>query len=445
MSSELIADPETDGEGGRPARRRSPRYRRPGPVTKWWVRLHRWAALSVGLLLVVEAVTGVVLLYGNDLAKIAHPERYTVTPSATPMSQLDALAMVLRTHPELRADGVSQHDGVYLVEGESTPRKSVDAFVDPGTGRINGIGWEQPWSVSLLVNIHDCGLSCQGLPGYQAWLNTELPGVFGAEATVGSYLISTLGVVMIFMAVSGSVAWWPGLRSLVAGFVVRRGRGCYRWNLDLHRVVGIIAVPALLMWGATGAAPHFHWIKQAYFAVLPGGDRAEAPDPPAGSGQMLTAEQAQTRALAAHPGAQPASLSFHHPERPGGSYVFRLSRGYDPYRYWTFPGNHYVEVDSHGGGIHDFAPDRPGAPLAERLWFDGYLNGIHLGSVVGGLPRMLWALFGLSPVVLATTGLTVWLTKSRSARNRRRAAKVGGRGDVEPADRDRGGVEAASR
>ena len=431
MSSELLVT-EGDSPGARnghvsptgPVRRWSRPRRTHGPLNRWWIRAHRWASLALGLLFILEATTGAVLLYGNDLARALHPERYPVTPSATPMSEIEALRLVRATHPELRAEGVTDFEGVYLVRGPAQSREFVDAFVDPGTGQINGIGAELPRFVLLMINIHDCALTCPGLPGYQAWLTTPLPGVFGADMTLGYYLLGVLGVLLIFLCLSGAIIWWPGLRALAGSFAVRRGRGNYVRDLDLHRLVGIVAVPFLLMWGVTGAAFYFHWPAQAYFALLPGEAHEDPPPPTPGTGPMLSLEQAQAVALAAHPGAQVAGISEIHPERPDGSYGFRLYQGYDPYHHWNYAGSRYVGVDSHGGGIQDYAPERSGAPLTEQLWDDGFYYGLHFGSTVSGLPRVIWLLFGLSPVLLGITGTTVWLTKSRGNRNRRRRRRA---------------------
>ena len=152
-----------------------------------------------------------------------------------------------------------------------------------------------------MINIHDCALTCAGLPGYQAWLSTPLPSMFGADATLGYYLLGLLGVVLIFLSVSGAIIWWPGLRALASGFTVRRGRGNYVRDLDLHRVVGIVAVPFMLMWGATGAAFFFHWPEQIYYALVPGTACDDPAPPTPGAGPMLSFAQAQQIALAAHP------------------------------------------------------------------------------------------------------------------------------------------------
>jgi uncharacterized iron-regulated membrane protein len=56
------------------------------------------------------------------------------------------------------------------------------------------------------------------------------------------------------------------------------------------------------------------------------------------------------------------------------------------------------------------------------LWEDWNFP-IHAGVPVGGWWRTIWLLFGLSPLVLAVTGLMTWLM-----RRRKRQRKGGGTG-----------------
>lgn len=111
---------------------------------------------------------------------------------------------------------------------------------------VNEIGIDQPWFLALLVNIHDCALGCEGYPGYQSWMTKHMPGAPEA-VTIGYFVLGSIGVFLVFMVISGVVIWWPGLRCWKSGFQVRRRRGGYVRDLDLHKVVGIVAVPFLMM------------------------------------------------------------------------------------------------------------------------------------------------------------------------------------------------------
>jgi uncharacterized iron-regulated membrane protein len=397
------------------ARRRLRGLRRPhGRVGRWWIRLHRWASLTLGLLLLVEATSGALLLYEQEIVRGLHPERYPVTASAHPLDAIAALRLVRERRPEFGATGSQlTQDGGYLVYGPATSRESV--WVDPGSGRITTLGETTPWFLGLMTNLHLCGLACPAYPGYQAWLATPLPELLGKHVTLGGYLLGVLGVLLILLCVSGAVIWWPGVRAAVSGFVVRRGRGPYVRDLDLHRVVGILALPFLLMWGFTGTMFFFDWPAKAHFLVLPGQARQDPAPPTPGTGPLITLEQARDTALAGHPGARVTGIRESTPADPDGTYYVRLADGYDPYEYSSFPGSRGVTVDSHGGGVQDYAP-RGDHPVTESWFYDGLYYGLHFGTVVPWWLRSVWLLFGVAPVLLAVTGVTVWLAKRRGRR-----------------------------
>ena len=73
--------------------------------------------------------------------------------------------------------------------------------------------------------------------------------------------------------------WWPGLRRWRRGFQIRRRKGTYKLNYDLHNVVGIAVLPLLLMWAITGAGFELKQIRDAWYAVLPGEKPPEFEDP----------------------------------------------------------------------------------------------------------------------------------------------------------------------
>jgi len=230
----------------------------------------------------------------------------------------------------------------------------------------------------LLVNLHDCALSCQGYPGYLAVMEAPIPGL-GEEMTVGAFVLGSLGVLLIFLCLSGAVIWWPTIRRFATGFRVRRGRGAYVRDLDLHKLVGIIALPLLL---------------------------SSRRGPPRWRCTRVRAWSGCTRPR---------------PAEDGGNYGFYLRQGFDAYKDSYYQGQIYVQVDSHGGGTTDYP--KSGGTVTQQYW-ENWQNGLHFGSLVPWIPRLPGVVFGLTPILLAITGITVWLTKRRSRRNRARRARL---------------------
>lgn len=101
-------------------------------------------------------------------------------------------------------------------------------------------------------NLHMCLLSCEDYPGYleapvpgTAWLGHE-----GEPVTVGGLILGVFGVLLLFLAGSGLWLWWPRPGRYKALMTVRRGKGRFARDTDLHKVIGMIALPLLLVWGS---------------------------------------------------------------------------------------------------------------------------------------------------------------------------------------------------
>jgi uncharacterized iron-regulated membrane protein len=47
-------------------------------------------------------------------------------------------------------------------------------------------------------------------------------------------------------------------------------------------------------------------------------------------------------------------------------------------------------------------------------------GAVHMGTLVGWLPRTGWILFGLTPLLLAVTGTVTWVMRRRMGRRKKR-------------------------
>lgn len=366
--------------------------------------------MVVGLFLLLECVSGAVLLMAPELTSLGQGERYRSTPSAAPLDAKGALDLVREQRPDLEAVSVRQFNGVWTVKGDDDGPVDT-AFVDPGAATINDVGTMDPWYLGFLDNLHECALGCDDVPGYVPVMDATLWG----EVEVRNLVLGTLGVFLTFLCISGIVIWWPTIRKFGTGFRIRRGRGSYVRDLDLHKVVGILSLPLLLMWGVSGMNFEFDWPARAYYAALPGSEPPDNDDPEPGTGKMIKYREAQAIAVALHPRARLVGIDVEAPKEPGGLYEFRFSEGYDLEKYSTSPGNVQVKIDSHGGGVVDDGQVQ--GPITTKYW-ESWQDGLHFGALVPWEPRLVGVLVGLAPVLLAITGITIWLVKWRSRRNR---------------------------
>lgn len=410
----LDETPDASASDSAPVRPRRRRGRKGGqpPGKPLWIRLHRWVSLAFGLVLLLEVVSGAIQTMKPELDRIGAGERFVSTASANPMPAKDALALARERYPDMSAEYVNLYRGVWQVGSAETAEVKRRIYIDPGTGRINAVTGQEAWILRALVNLHDCALSCAGYPLYAPVMNWTP----WSDVTIHQHVLGLLGLLLAFLCLSGIYIWWPTIRKFSSGFKVRRGRGAYVRDLDLHKVVGIVAVPFLLMWAISGTNFEYRWPEKVYYAILPGSNPGDPPELVPGNGPVMTFEQAEAKARELYPTTRLVGLYGTDPNGEAGYYGFTFARGVDMYKHSYGEGTDYVEVDSRGGGVKVY-PKATG-PVTERYW-ETWQNGLHFGSLVPWVPRfLLFTLFGLTPILLAVTGITVWLTKRASRRNR---------------------------
>lgn len=403
-----------------------------GRLTRWWRRrpvhrtlvlLHRWPGLLIGLLLIVETTSGAILLYNQEVFRATNAPFYHHTASVDPLSPEEAVTVVKKAHPQFGASWVSLDGGVIAV-GEPTYSRAY--AVDPGTGRINGMADLHGGVMGFLANLHDCALGCEGYPGFVPWFAHPVPTLgltFLTGITWGAAVLGVLGLVMIALVLTSIKIWWPGRRRLRQRVRVRTGRGRFVRDYDLHNVVGMLALPFILMWGVTGAAFEFPVVEKAWLAVT-GGD---APDPNAyvftahpapKNAPTLDFAQASAAAVAKVPG------QVRYVELPGAQapyYAVAVKTDFAPSAHRAFySGDTYVYVDSHDAAHTKTAP-AAGESMSNRF-YDRVFEPTHFGWNVNGWWRLLWFAFGVAPLVLFITGVSTWLFRRRIKKRRRRAA-----------------------
>ena len=209
---------------------------------------------------------------------------------------------------------------------------------------------------------------------------------------------------LLLLAATGLVVWWPGIRRFARGFRMRRRQGTYAFNYDLHNVIGVAAIPFLVMWGLTGAHFELKQLSELWYAVLPGERGRGARD----------RVQAAPRALGDHgrgrgdrgrtvPDGRLVSVSVPDKEKTS-TYFAYLAQGNDPYDHGVYPGNVGVTIDRYSGEATAPIRPSPSPPLSAQI-VDDWFYPLHAGTFIDGSWRIVWLVVGLTPVVLAITGV----------------------------------------
>jgi uncharacterized iron-regulated membrane protein len=401
---------------------------------QWLTKAHRWGSFLLGLLLLVVVLSGVVLVLDPEIEQVTHPSLYDTDPGPARLAPGQALAVVHRELPGLQTAGASVYDNRGAWEVHS-PSGEV-ARVDDTDGRLLGTIDREHGLMAFIANLHECGLTCEEMSGYVPFLAKParvlgLDLTLGNEGNWGGFILVVSAVLLLVLVVSGLVLWWPGRRRLRRGLKVRRGKGRYKLHYDLHKVVGFVALPALAIWALTGI--NFELPKQtegAFYALTPGSpvpDSIYEFESKPGSGPGITMSEAIAAARRAVP-AGSKLVSVTNPERSekGSYYEMWFDHGVDTYHYSDYPGNFGVYVDRYSGRARQYFPNPANATVTNEF-MQNWAGAIHMGTLVGWLPRLGWIAFGLTPLLLAVTGTVTWVMRRRMGRRRKRR------------DRDRGG------
>jgi uncharacterized iron-regulated membrane protein len=375
---------------------------------------HRWFSLITGTVLLLIILSGAILVLAPEIDEWTQPELYRSTPSERTLTPEQAVASLKRAEPDFVPGDVVRQRGIYEIYDLEYVKS---AYVDPGTGRVNGIADRQSGVMGFLRNLHLCALSCEGYPAYIPFLAEPAPVLGNEELTVGGLILAVTGLILIFLCISGLVIWWRGLRRWRRGFQLRRGKGTYKLNYDLHNVVGIAVLPLLLMWAVTGAGFELKQIRDAWYAVLPGEKPPEFEDPVSKPGDgRIGIDEAERIGVAQVPGSRAVSVSVPDQSAEDSAYYVYVAHGSDPYDHGTWPGNVGIAVDRYSGDAEVTYDNREGG--IARVWED-WQYPFHAGYFMGWGYRMSWFIFGFLPLVLAVTAVTTWWMRRRKRKRKR--------------------------
>ncbi|GAB19261.1 hypothetical protein GOEFS_077_00530 [Gordonia effusa NBRC 100432] len=385
---------------------------------------HRWLSIVFGLILVVECTTGSILVYEPELLRASSPELYHSTAAPTQVGFDDAISAVERSNPNFETSYVSLKDGVYQLSTDASDSDTY--FVDADTGTVNGHANVYGGVVGFLENLHDCALSCEGYAGYQAWPGKPTPIATWeptAGLTWGGLILALTGLLAVFLAISGLIIWYPGLKRWRHGFRVRLGKGRYARDVDLHNVIGLVAVIPLLIWGLTGMNFEVPAVSKLWLATTGGQSTDDQPstmETVAAGAPRISIGDAMAAARATFAGSTVTWARL--PSSAEDYYSFYvLDGGPDLWRYSSnFHGNRLVGVDAHDARHVEVFQGRP-PTVSNAVLSDWAQPALHYGFAVNPWWRIAWCVLGLTPLLLMLTGLSTWLFRVQVSRRRRAA------------------------
>jgi uncharacterized iron-regulated membrane protein len=235
---------------------------------------------------------------------------------------------------------------------------------------------------------------------------------------------------LLMLTISGVILWWPGVARWAAALTLQRRSSWRRVNWDLHSVVGFWSSFALLAVTFTGVYFAFPVpvagsiviatrgsVREALkFATVP-----KAPAVKAGTPRLPLDDAIAilNRELRPAPPIEYLQLPVKETDAYGAVSYYPHTMEYTQMR--------RVAIDPHSGAVLSVA-DTHNVPLGMHIV--QYFHAVHFGTfggegVLGIVVKVLWIFVGLTPALLAVTGLLMyWNRKLRPLAMRLRARRA---------------------
>lgn len=346
-----------------------------------YLTLHKYCGLVASLLILVQALTGMAIVYRDGLARWLDPVAMARRTTGADLSPGMILLAAQHRFPGAQVRRLvfpKSDDGVYFVWLGGDGGAVTYATIDPGNGAVISSGniWRYP--VEAALSLH-----------YQ---------LLGGK--MGTAIVMLTGLSLLALIVSGLVYWWPRGNRLLKALVVRRNIPARFAVRQLHRSVGVIVSMLLGISAVTGLVMVVDLLQ------------GSAPNPawPAGAQRLERADRAFRLASAEFPGYPVRDIRMPSPERM--NVYFRT-------------------VERNPESASSVAIDLPSLRIVgrndARLSTDPLVTllSIHNGKWVGPVGKMVVFVLGIGLAFLAITGPLGWYLVARRQKRSSGAQRAG--------------------
>jgi uncharacterized iron-regulated membrane protein len=356
-----------------------------------WSWVHKWTSLVSTAFLLVLCVTGLPLIFKDELDDIFYAQvEPDDVPAGTPRADLDAIvASALGRYP-----GEVVQFIVWPIDEPNIVRLSIAKTpdADPSNNKLarfdvhSGRFLDQPDYKSrvtrFLLDLHTDLFA--GLPG--------------------KLFLGCMGLLFVVAIASGVVLYGPWMRKLDFGTVRWERRRLARW-LDLHNLLGAVTILWALTVGVTGVINTWVDLILKIWQVDQLADMTAAyrnAMPPA---TMASVQVAVDTARKVSPDMMPLFVAYPASPFTSKSHYAVFMHGETPLTSRLLKP---VLIDASNGEFTD-SRDLP--------WYVTTLlisQPLHFGDY-GGMPlKIIWAILDAMTIVVLVTGLYLWIARART-------------------------------
>ncbi|AMK76013.1 MULTISPECIES: PepSY-associated TM helix domain-containing protein [Methylomonas] len=369
---------------------------------QFWLAVHLYLGLSLGLLIAMVGLTGSLLVFYIDLDEWLNPQLIISEPTAQRQNYEDIFQALRHAEP------TRQHG--WRLEIPKDPQRAITAryykpqetehhgfaplmlSVDPYTGTVLANRFWGEFTMTWLYDLH-----------YKLLLDNP-----------GKILMAIFGGLLLISLATGVYLWWPPLHKLKNALSLKHHASRERLNYDLHKLAGIYSLIVMLVLALTGIAleiPQYVNPLLGYFSPLQAAPTPQSA-PPSTQQARISLDQAVAVGQARFPQARLCWIET--PHNATGSYRINLRQSGEPSQ--RFPKTN-VWVDQYSGQVLAVSnPDELGASDTVINW----LHPLHTGEAFGLTGQLLVLVSGLLCPMLFITGVIRWLQKRRGRQIRHR-------------------------
>jgi uncharacterized iron-regulated membrane protein len=347
-------------------------------MNKILFKIHRVVAFILCLPLLLICLSGSALVFKYELDSILMPERVSVVPATSVRQPFDTLLNTLnRNYPQYEITGwqvftdPNRADLVYVMAHGGSDWSSL--FVDPYSARaLSPPRPPQYYFSDALREFH-----------YQFLMNDT-----------GLFICAVIAVLMCLQAMTGLILhrkFWKVL------FTFRHWARPIIYLGDTHKLIGVLASPVLLVLGVTGA--YWNVSQLIYSANKPLSEPYIVDSRLYNSAISLDALVADGRQKL--PGFTLSFISL--PSKPG--YAISLLGKVENQKALY---SEFANTLSYNAQSGEFMAVRDIREAAIDKKITNSFRKLHFGDFAGLASRLIWAVVGLSPLVLVLSGLSMY-------------------------------------
>lgn len=363
--------------------------------------LHLWLGLVSGIIVVILALTGCVLVFESEIKSLAYSHLdVDARPADKQLPPSILYKKVLEIYPDKEPISVWYY-GLDKSVKVSLEGSDTLLYLNPYTGKV------------LAEVDHEDIFHFMDEGHRHLWMPPE----------IGRPIVGWATFIFFVLTLSGIVLWWPkkwNRRQLKQALMIKCTAKWKRINYDLHNVLGFYSLTLALLMAVTGLIMSFPWMRKTV-VWLSGGfpsqhptemvQRSEEPGDSALQDALNTADKIWYKVRNEIAQLNTESVIIHYPHEDEQAV--------------------YACTDMHAGRWRDLYFDRNTIELlpftAKAVtdlntaeWISRSNYGLHTGFIGGTTTKVLYFLASLICASLPITGFYIWWGKKRKrpVRNR---------------------------